>query len=169
MKKRVEGNVNIENATIAFRNFTGAAGKFNAEGARSFSVFLSPEDATRLTEIGWNVKCLMPRDEETPPQCHISVKVNFSTGRPPRVVLVSGEGKTRLNEDTVQILDWADIDKADVILSPYNYEVNGKTGVTAYLEALYVTIREDAFERKYYDVPDSASNSLAVDDDSDTY
>lgn len=163
MTKRVDKTEALENVTIAFRNFTGAAGKFSPAGKRTFSVFLSPEDADRLAEIGWNVKCLMPVDDDTPPQCHIPVEVNFRGPRPPRIILISGEGKTRLDETTINILDWADIETADVILSPYNWEVNGATGVKAYLDALYVVIREDEFERKYYDVPDSAQNSVGID------
>ena len=163
MKQRVEKTEALENVVIAFRNFTGAPGKFSPAGKRTFSVFLNPEEADRLAEIGWNVKCLTPIDDETPAQCHIPVEVNFRGPRPPRIILISGQGKTRLDEDTVNILDWADIESADVILSPYNWEVNGATGVKAYLDALYVVIKEDEFERKYYDVPDSAQNSVGMD------
>ena len=69
------------------------------------------------------------------------------TNRPPKIVQVSGNRRIELDEESVNHLDWADISSADVVINPYNYD-SGK--VTAYLQALYVTINEDAFAHKYY-------------------
>lgn len=155
-------NVVLENARIGFRNFSGAEGKFNKEGDRNFVVFLEPEIAEQMARDGWNIKQLNPRDEDDAPQAYIQISVGYK-GRPPKIVMVTGKGKTPVDESMVSILDWAEIETSDLIIRPYEWEVNGKTGVKAYLKSLFVTLVEDELDRKYTDVPDSASNTLIQD------
>lgn len=163
--KTVTRLIEIENADIRFKNFQGAAGKYNNAGNRNFSVFLTNEMADELMAEGWNVKCLLPVDDETPPQCHLRVDVGFKVGtKPPKVVMITSAGKRFLDADTVEILDYADIETVDLILNPYNYEVNGKTGVKAYLKDIYVTIRENVFDKKYADIPDSGAGAIGSTD-----
>ena len=54
-----------------------------------------------------------------------------------------------MNENTVGELDNIDIANADLIISPYHWEVNGKRGVKAYLKTAYITMDEDEFAYKY--------------------
>lgn len=160
-------NITIENARIGFRNFSGAEGRFNPKGQRNFCVFLDYDLAHVLEEDGWNVKYLSPRDEDESPQAYLQVKVYFNTNPEIRdnmqIVLISHGKKTRLNEDTISILDWAEIENVDLIIRPYDWEVSGKTGRKAYLKSIYVTLKEDELESKYYDIPDSARSSIEED------
>lgn len=138
----------IEDAKIIFRNFSGKEGQYNREGDRNFAVILPPDIAETMLKDGWNVRVLEAReegDEDTP---YVSVAVNFNN-RPPRVVLLTSTTRTQLDENSVEILDWADIRTADLIARGYDWTVNGKTGTKAYLQSLFVTIEEDALERKY--------------------
>lgn len=157
----VEDNIRIEGARIGFRNFSGEEGRFNPKGRRNFCVFLEEDIAKDMEKEGWNVKWLQPREEGDEPQAYLQVKVVFGK-IPPKIVLVTMRGKTRLDEDTVNILDWAEIQNVDLVIRPYNWEVNGSTGVSAYIKTMYVTLREDEFESKYYDVPDSAASAMMV-------
>ena len=142
----------MEGVRLVFRNFTGKEGQYNREGDRNFGVILPDNVAEAMAADGWNVKYLQPREdeeEETEPTPWLPVKVGYGKGRPPKIMLVTDRGKTALNEDTVDTLDWADITNVDLIVRPYNYEVHGRTGISAYVQSMYVTIEEDPLERKY--------------------
>jgi hypothetical protein len=156
----------LEGRRILFRNFSGEEGRFNAKGKRNFSVLLKDDEAEAMLGDGWNVKYLQPREEGDTPQPRLEVSVHYGK-RPPRVVLITSRGKTPLDESMISLLDWAEIVDVDMIIRPYEWEVNGKTGVKAYLKSIYVTIREDALEQKYYDVPDSASAAMLAHDEPD--
>lgn len=155
----------LEDRRILFRNFGGEEGRFNAKGDRNFNVLLTDEEAEAMIADGWNVKWLQPREDGDKPQARLEVSVKYgSRGAPPRVILITSKGKSPLDESMVNILDWAEIAKVDMIIRPYSWEVSGRTGVKAYLKSIYVTIVEDELELRYADVPDSAASSIVVHD-----
>jgi hypothetical protein len=47
------------------------------------------------------------------------------------------------------MLDWAEFENIDLIVSGYDWDVNGKQGTKAYLKKMYVTLVEDELDRKY--------------------
>lgn len=139
----------VEDATIIFRNFAGKEGQYNREGDRNFAVILTEDVAERMLKDGWHVRYLEAREEGDVDTPYISVAVNFKN-RPPRVVLLTTSGtRTQLDENSVEVLDWADIQTADLIARGYDWAVGDKSGTKAYLQSLFVTIEEDALERKY--------------------
>ena len=142
--------VNIENARLIFRNFKGAASKFNREGDRNFSIVLDQEIAQTLATDGWNVR-EKPATEDYPEAMYtLQVKVDFDSMYPPKVVMINSRGQQKiLNKDNVAQLDYADVMTADLTIRPYCWEVGDKKGVKAYLKALYITIQEDLFAEKY--------------------
>lgn len=140
----------IEDARLIFRNFEGKQSQFNREGKREFSVILDPATAEKMIKDGWNVKTLKAReegDEETP---YLTVAVAY-TNFPPTVISISSYtgARTTLNESTIEMLDWAEFENIDLIVSGYDWDVNGKQGTKAYLKKMYVTLVEDELDRKY--------------------
>jgi hypothetical protein len=127
-------------------------------------VFLGHDLGLTLEEDGWNVRWLKPKDEEDAMQPYIQVSVSYGAF-PPNIWLVTKRSKTRLDEDSINILDWAEIKQVDLVIRPYNWEVQGKSGIKAYVKTMYITIVEDNLDDKYIDVPDSASSSLPTFDE----
>ena len=149
---RNDGTLIMEDARIVFRNFAGAEGMYNREGDRNFCVLLEDDLAADMLKDGWNIKRLKPREGEEQGTAYIQVSVGFK-GRPPRMVMITSRGRVELGEEECILLDWADIDKVDLIIRPYHWNVNGRTGVKAYLKSIFVVIHEDYLELKYADVP----------------
>lgn len=138
----------FEDAHIILRNFSGKEGPYNKAGIRSFGVLLSEEIAAELARDGWNVKYLEPREEGDEPVPFLPIGVRFDI-RPPRIVILTEDTRTQLDENSCEVIDWADIKLADLKVRGYEWVVNGKTGTKAYLQSLFVTIEEDELDRKY--------------------
>ena len=149
---RDDGTLIMEDARIVFRNFAGAEGMYNREGDRNFCVLLDEDTAQMMIQDGWNVKRLKPREDAEQGTAYIQVSVGFK-GRPPRMVMITSKGRVDLGEEECILLDWADILTVDLIVRPYHWNVNGRTGVKAYLKSIFVVINEDYLELKYNDVP----------------
>lgn len=143
------GILQIDDARIIYRNFSGVGSKFNREGDRNFAIIIETQEiADALINEGWNVKIKPPRDEEDSPFMYLPVKIKFSD-RGPNVYLKTGSALNKLDEESIGCLDNVDILGVDLDIRPYDWEVNGKQGRTAYLQSIHVVQQVDRFAERY--------------------
>lgn len=162
---KVNLTINREDDTIIFdravipggnwKNFSGGPTKFNKTNTkRFFEIFLTDEEATRLKDLGWNVRWLESKNTSEPKQAHLQVFVNYNTLNKykPKLWLVRSKGKPMLmDEDLVSQLDSDDITRATLKIRPYDWELeNGTSGRKAMLKEGYFTIEEDDFGSEYW-------------------
>ena len=144
----------IDGRDIIFKNFEGRGDKFNREGDRNFSLrFRDPESADALVDNGWNVKIKDGRDDDEGPFMRLPIKVKF-TDYGPKVYLWSGNRRNELDEESIGCLDQIDIESVNMDIRPYDWEVNGRTGRTAYLQTIEVFQRVDRFAARYAQMTD---------------
>lgn len=149
------GILQIDDAKIIWRNFSGAPSKFNREGDRNFALVIPTEkiaDAlindTNRFGVGWNVKIREPKDEGDTPFMYMPVKVKFND-RGPIVYLQSGRNRIKLDEESISMLDNIDIASVNLDIRPYDAEVNGKPFRAAYLQSILVHQVVDRFAEGY--------------------
>ena len=87
----------MEDARIVYRNFSGRPDDFDPMGSRKFSVVIPTEDMAEALKndlnrfgIGWNVKTKPPREEGETPFMTLPVKLKYTDRSQPRIFLISG-------------------------------------------------------------------------------
>lgn len=138
----------LKEIRMAFRNFAGREEKFNPAGARNFLILLEEDKAAEMAALGWPIKRMRPRDDEPEGAPFIKVKVRYEP-KPPKIYLVTSRGKTLMDEAALASLDYVDIERADVTLNPYEWDINGNEGVTAYVKTLFIKAVEDYLEEEW--------------------
>lgn len=152
---RVNENLVIENARLLFRNFSGRESKYNRAGPAELLRLhrRCPQTPQKLIDDGWNVRVRPPREDGEEPRYYIQVAISFEN-IPPTVYMITKRKKVKLDEESIDTLDFAEIRNVDLTIRPYNWVIqegtkNEKSGVKAYLRSLYVVIEEDEFAEKY--------------------
>jgi hypothetical protein len=158
----------MEDVAIIFRNFEGKEGEYNTAGNRNFGVIIPDrETAEAMMHDGWNIKQMRQRDDDEEgeePPFWLPVAISWKN-KPPRCVMITSRGRTNLDEDTVELLDWVDIKTVDLIVNPYSWSVRDATGVKAYVKSLFVTIEEDPLDLKYGHLPQQGPGALPMPDE----
>lgn len=148
-----KGKINVMNARLCFKNFSGKETDYNAKGARNFHIVLDDDLAEELASLGWPVKVKPPRegyeDEGNFNTMKVNVKFGDNPSLHPQIVRIMNGKQMHLTEKTIGMLDYDEIENVDLRIRPYNYDRAGKKGVSAYLESMYVTVADDPLAAKY--------------------
>lgn len=139
----------VDDAIIKFPNFEGREEKYNRRGDRNFLLDIPTEEmAQALIERGWNVSIRDKRDEGGDLFMSLKVKVKFND-RGPSIYLNTNGRVNMLDEESAGMIDQIDIASVSMDIRPYDWEVNGKCGRTAYLERMDVIQELDRFAARY--------------------
>lgn len=163
-----DNTILLTNARIIFRNFAGEEKQYNAKGDRNFHVILDEETGQKMIQDNWNVKRLKSRNEDEPGDLALKVKISYKGRSKPRIVMITKSKNRRnvLDEDMLELMDYAEFETIDLILRPYDWDVNGKQGRSAYLKTIFATIYEDELELKYSYLEDGDQQiALTIGDD----
>lgn len=148
-------NVVLEKVVIlpgAWRNFSGIEGTYNPAGKRNFNIQLTDDQFDRLNSLGYNVKITKPNpnDPDAEPTKYIKVNVKFNSYGPKiHVYTTTSDECTEFGEDQISLLDDATIVEADVVIRPYEWKVQGNSGITPYLNELFVRILANPIRDRY--------------------
>lgn len=150
-------NLTIENARIFFKDFS-AAGPYAGGTKRTFCVEIPEDMVEALEKDGWNLKSRESRTDPDALTHYLKVEVSYRA-RPPKIICIPNltRRKVFITEQTVDSLDYVEILNVDLTINPYVWEVNGNSGVKAYLGTMYVTIAEDPLDAKYDDAEEVAA------------
>lgn len=149
------GILQIDDARIMFPNFEGRGSMYNREGDRNFSIRIEDEAlANKLVDMGWNVKIKPGRDADEGPFMRLDVKVKYTqrddgSVNGPKAYLWSGNNRTELDEESIGCLDHIERDCVNLDIRPYDWEINGRTGRSAYLQSIEVYQKVDRFQARY--------------------
>lgn len=140
-------NLFIRDAKLLFKNFSGEETQYNRRGDRNFSVLIDdPDQAELLIREGWNLKPLRKKDEQEEQRYHLPVAVRYDNFPPQVTMRRAGRPNLEMDEDNIGQLDYADICNCHLTLNPSRWEVNGKSGIKAYLKGMIVDIEEDELQ-----------------------
>lgn len=144
-----DGTIRINGAKLTHKNFEGRKTDYNTKGKRNFSIIIPSEElAEDLTRQGWKVKVNPPKEDGDKPFMYMPVNLFFNDFGPD-VFLESGDNVHQLYEDAIHRLDKMNILDVDLHIRPNNWEINGKTGRTAYVNSMWVRQNVSIFASRY--------------------
>ena len=114
---------------------------------RPRSTMMRTDRIDELKEDGFNVKPWNPKADPEDQIFSLRIKIGFDRF-PPQVVVIRGGKKIQLTEAEVKMLDWADIDKCDLVVRGRVWdEDTGRR--SAWLKSLFAYVTESELAAKY--------------------
>ena len=138
----------IEDARIFWTNFSGKPDRYNSAGHRHFCLAIPEDAAEDMKASGWNVKYTKPKNDNYSPEPYIDVNISWAYKKP-SVAFITSRGETIIEEDEIDILDTAEIEKINMALDlSYRTKDDGSTGIKGYVRTMDVTLYEDPVRRR---------------------
>ena len=151
----------VEDARLVYQNFSGREGRYNPAGDKNFVIGFSEQDLVAgglsvngLIEEGWNVKPSKRDNRNEYDDQEFTLAVAISNEYFPMIQMHNGRVGKRLDEKSVTQLDKIEIETADLIMSPYRWEISGNVGIKAYVYQLFVMMGKSPFSTKWDDAPE---------------
>lgn len=130
----------IKDAEIYFKNFRGRELPFNPAGKRTFCVRIDGRKARKLKKDGWSIKTMYINRSRTKTRWYLPVTIYESyadTKINSKVVAIISGGNIKtcklLHGNSLGLLDVVDIEHLNMVIRGYEYNVNGRHGIKAYL------------------------------------
>lgn len=148
-------SLQLDGVDLIYKNFSGLVrGRYDSLGERKFSAKITdPAIADTVIGLGWNLRTRTDDSDEFQ-FWHLPVKVNYNSPVGPPViwrVIPTLKKKLLLKPDTVDMLDYLPVMYADLIVNPYLWTVGGSSGISAYLDQMYVFVEESVLDLRYSD------------------
>lgn len=133
--KELVPNITIEDAKFWGRpNFRGDENQFK-DSRRMFNVLIQNDLADQLRAVGYPVKTLEPKperlaeDPDAQPLSFLKVMIddvvyddaNENIVKGPKIILMQGDKVQRLDNNTMAVMDRANISKLDLEIRAWNY------------------------------------------------
>lgn len=133
-----KGAFSADNCKIVYKNFSGAPTPFNkAGGVKEFALVIEdPDVVAQLRGYGYNVR---EKDSEEGVWYRLPIKIKFNDYGPD-CFIKNGRKMTRLDEQTIGMLDSIALESISIDVRPHAYEINGG-GTSAYLSGMCVSQR----------------------------
>ena len=145
----------IKNPEIFQINFAGRITDRNPNGRRQFSWKIPTDElAEQLKADGWNVWYTKESEKYGESRPCIDVEIRYHQEKElqylnPKIYKVTSKKKTLLTEDLVADLEKDEIIDIDLWINPSYWNVNGKSGIKAYVDTMWITVEEDDTIEKY--------------------
>jgi hypothetical protein len=155
----------IEEAQVkwGFSHFDGRADTFNDEGDHNFTLVLPAEEARRLQEEGWNVKEFEPSEERRKEgyESEFTLKVNISYRfDPPMIYFIKSGRKIRVDQDDLRDIRRDTCERIDVVIKPSFWTRPDRSGITAFVDEMFVTIAQSRFADRYADLEEVKPSNI---------
>lgn len=147
------GNImEVDNAKIRFKNFEGRGSKFNHEGDRNFVWIIEDQElADMVAAEGYSVRQKETLDGDLYWQLKVAVKFNQFG---PDIWIENHRGqRVKMEPATVKELDDIYFGRFDMDIRPYDWEVQGDKGRSAYLKSCLVVPMRSGSRFEPEDVP----------------